>query len=108
MTWTMYGCLILGSQYICPREEDYEKLGYHIGHQHNANILFHIANFIFYLSWVTVAEIMLNPFGDDPDDFELNYMIDRNLQTSFQIVDGNPKDFPSLEARCPGGYSQIF
>jgi hypothetical protein len=27
-----------------------------------------------------VAETLLNPFGEDDDDFDVNGMIDRNLQ----------------------------
>ena len=72
------------------------------GREHNANIFFHFAQFIFYLGWLTVAEIMLNPFGEDPDDFDTGYIIDRNLQTSLQIVDGNP------QAWLPDGYSRMF
>ena len=39
--------------------------------EHNANIVFHFAQFVFYLGWVTVAKIMLNPFGEDPGEFML-------------------------------------
>ena len=41
--------------------------------------------------------MMINPFGEDADDFETNYLIDRNLQTSLQIVDDGAEDFPPLE-----------
>ena len=37
-----------------------------------------------YLGWMKVAETLLNPFGDDDEDFQINYLIDRNLQV--QII----------------------
>ena len=33
-----------------------------------------------YLGWIKVAETLLNPFGDDDEDFQINFLIDRNLQ----------------------------
>ena len=36
-----------------------------------------LLNLIFYAQ---VAETLLNPFGDDDEDFDINYLIDRNLQ----------------------------
>ena len=98
---------MLGSQYITPlsenqctdiingnfngtileEDESYTKDRF----KHNASVFFHFAQYLFYLGWITVAKIMLNPFGEDPEDFDTGYIVDRNLQTSLQIVDGNPE-----------------
>jgi predicted membrane chloride channel (bestrophin family) len=45
--------------------------------------IFTILQFLFYIGWLKVAESLVNPFGDDDYDFELNWMVDRHLQVQF-------------------------
>ena len=33
-----------------------------------------------------MAEALLNPWGDDDDDFQISYLIDRNFQVLVTIV----------------------
>lgn len=53
------------------------------GNQYKFDLYFPVfttLQFFFYTGWLKVAETLINPFGDDDDDFEVNWMVDRNLQ----------------------------
>jgi hypothetical protein len=47
---------------------------------------FTILEFIFYMGWLQTAHEHLNPMGQDADDFEMNYMLDRNLKVSARLI----------------------
>ncbi|CAB3406545.1 unnamed protein product [Caenorhabditis bovis] len=53
--------------------------------------------FIFYVGWMKVAESLMNPLGEDDDDFECNFLLDRNLATGLAIVDECYNDSPPLQ-----------
>ena len=49
--------------------------------------IFASLEFIFYVGWLKVAETLINPWGEDDDDFDTNYMVDRNIQFAFLLID---------------------
>ncbi|CAJ0593764.1 unnamed protein product [Cylicocyclus nassatus] len=49
--------------------------------------LYAIFEFVFFVGWLKVAQVMLNPFGMDEDDFEIDGLVERNLQVGYSYVD---------------------
>jgi hypothetical protein len=45
---------------------------------------FTILEIIFYVGWLKTGEVLLNPLGEDDDDFDINFLIDRNVQVTFK------------------------
>uniref|UniRef100_A0A0X3PV28 Bestrophin homolog n=1 Tax=Schistocephalus solidus TaxID=70667 RepID=A0A0X3PV28_SCHSO len=49
--------------------------------------IFSLLQVAVYLGWLKVAQSLLNPFGDDDEDFDLIPLMDRNLTISLWMVD---------------------
>ncbi|XP_029289224.1 bestrophin-2 [Cottoperca gobio] len=83
-------CLI-GRQFLDPAQ------GYS-GHDLDFYLpVFTLLQFFFYVGWLKVAEQLINPFGEDDDDFETNWLVDRNLQVSLLSVDEMYDSLPLVE-----------
>lgn len=81
---------LIARQYLDP------KKGYK-GHEVDYYVpFFTLIQFMFYMGWLKVAEELINPFGDDDDDIECNWLIDRHIQVSYIGVDELFKNLPTL------------
>ncbi|XP_066523976.1 bestrophin-1 [Hoplias malabaricus] len=79
--YSFFLACIIGRQFLDPTQ------GYP-GHDLDFYLpLFTLLQFFFYVGWLKVAEQLINPFGEDDDDFETNWLVDRNLQVSLLSVD---------------------
>uniref|UniRef100_A0A8C7I4M4 Bestrophin homolog n=2 Tax=Oncorhynchus TaxID=8016 RepID=A0A8C7I4M4_ONCKI len=88
--YTFIFACIIGRQFLDPAQ------GYP-GHDQDFYVpIFTMLQFFFYSGWLKVAEQLINPFGEDDDDFEANWCIDRNLQVSLIAVDEMHMNFPPM------------
>lgn len=55
-----------------------------------------ILEFLFYMGWLKVAEQLINPFCGGDDDFEMNEIIDRNMEVAMRMVDETLYNLPEL------------
>ncbi|XP_027139425.1 bestrophin-3 [Larimichthys crocea] len=88
--YTFFFACLIGRQFLDPAQG-------HPGHDLDLYVpIFTLLQFFFYSGWLKVAEQLINPFGEDDDDFEANWIIDRNLQVSLLAVDEMHMNLPHM------------
>ncbi|KAM7367390.1 hypothetical protein PAMP_015295 [Pampus punctatissimus] len=88
--YTFFFACLIGRQFLDPTQG-------HQGHDLDLYVpVFTLLQFFFYSGWLKVAEQLINPFGEDDDDFEANWIIDRNLQVSLLAVDEMHMNLPHM------------
>ncbi|XP_010221386.1 PREDICTED: bestrophin-4 [Tinamus guttatus] len=86
--YSFFAFCLIGRQFLEPLEPGQEEeLDMYVP-------LSTLLQFFFYAGWLKVAEQIINPFGEDDDDFETNKLIDRNLQVSLLSVDDMYQNLP--------------
>ncbi|GFT75025.1 bestrophin-3 [Nephila pilipes] len=82
--------LIIGRQYLDPSK------GYPKNDIDLYIPFFTLLQFFFYVGWLKVAEMILNPYGEDDDDFELNWCLDRTVHLVYLVVDSHQLKHPKV------------
>ncbi|XP_041849110.1 bestrophin-4 [Melanotaenia boesemani] len=89
--YSYFAFCVIGRQFLNPEK------GYN-GHKLDMYIpVFTLLQFFFYAGWLKVGELIINPFGEDDDDFETNQLIDRNIQVSMLAVDDMYQNLAPIE-----------
>ncbi|GAA6083175.1 bestrophin-4 [Tachysurus ichikawai] len=90
--YSFFAFCLIGRQFVRPERADDLKV-----HVDLYVPVFTLLEFFFYVGWLKVGELIINPFGEDDDDFETNQLIDRNIQVSMLAVDDMHRNLPPLQ-----------
>ncbi|VDD78168.1 unnamed protein product [Mesocestoides corti] len=86
--YSYFGCEILASQFLeMPKVKGEAVVDFFIP-------VFSIFYFLFLMGWLKVALCVMNPFGDDDEDFETSDILDYNLDVSYRSVLMEEATFP--------------
>ncbi|KAM7533562.1 hypothetical protein Aperf_G00000124429 [Anoplocephala perfoliata] len=78
--YSYFACELLASQFLeVPKVEGEGVVDFYVP-------IFSIFYFLFLMGWLKVALCVMNPFGDDDEDFETSAILDYNLDVSYRSV----------------------
>ncbi|CAG0883646.1 unnamed protein product, partial [Darwinula stevensoni] len=64
----------------------------------NVNIPLVYTQLVFFMGWLEVAEMLINPFGEDEDDFDVHLIVERNIKMANFIVREVVWNLPDIDA----------
>ncbi|OON22565.1 hypothetical protein X801_01532 [Opisthorchis viverrini] len=85
--YSYFLCQIFASQFVEHNDDAHGRIDLYVP-------VFNIFSFIFLMGWYKVALCVVNPFGDDDEDFQINDILDYNLEVSYRTVDVPSFAFP--------------
>ncbi|BHF82532.1 hypothetical protein SprV_0802567000 [Sparganum proliferum] len=78
--YSFFACQLMASQFIeVPKNSREPVIDFFVP-------VFSIFYFLFLIGWLKVALCVMNPFGDDDEDFETSAILDYNLDVSYRLV----------------------
>ncbi|XP_064099378.1 bestrophin-2-like [Macrobrachium nipponense] len=81
---------ILGRQFLDPAQGyDNRTIDFFVP-------IFTLLQFFFYMGWLKVAESLVNPFGEDDDDFDMDQLLERYTEMSYLLGYVTPTEIPSM------------
>lgn len=81
-TYAYFLAALIGHQYV--NTKAMSKVG---GLDLDMMPIFIILHYLFFMGWLKVAESLINPFGEDDDDFELEKILNKCIVVSKLMVD---------------------
>ncbi|VEL32700.1 unnamed protein product [Protopolystoma xenopodis] len=87
--YSYFLCQIFASQFVAAVKDhsDEHRVDFYFP-------IFSIFSFLFLMGWLKVALCVMNPFGDDDEDFQTSDILDYNLEISYRCVFLDENTFP--------------
>ncbi|CAG0887088.1 unnamed protein product [Darwinula stevensoni] len=80
-TYSYYCALVFGSQSIDDDNSEKDVINTYAP-------ITSVFLLVLYIGWLKVAESLIDPYGEDDADFELNWLIDRHMKVSYVMGEG--------------------
>ncbi|CAG0895052.1 unnamed protein product [Darwinula stevensoni] len=85
-TYSFYCALVLGSQSIDGDDSDKDDINAYAP-------ITSVFLLVLYVGWLKVAESLIDPYGEDDADFELNWLFDRHIKVTHVLGEGMNTSF---------------